>query len=200
MKIILTGCTGTGKTTLGLHLQESGLVERYIQEDWSWAKFTEDSDEARSKTLEASMHWYTKRAEIIQDSNSSFAMDRGPMDILHYWAILRYASPQAWKKLSAKSCALLRKVDLIVFFPWQSRSSSSLPPSANEDGLTRRMGGYSDVLVQSMLLGITHQLAPTPKILMLPRQLTTESRADLIMKRIAKLQAMASSLANNSKP
>jgi hypothetical protein len=114
------------------------------------------------------------------------------MDILHHCAIFKYASPRAWSELRRKSSALLKKVDLIVFFPWQSRLDDSPPPSANEDGLIRDLGGYQDILIQSLLLGITHQLVPSFKILMLPRQASTETRANIILNRINELKTITS--------
>lgn len=192
VKIILTGCTGTGKTTLGLHMQEKGYVQRYIHEDWKWPELRGESVEAKSKTLEASVHWLNKRAELIQHDNSSFVMDRGPMDVLQQWAVLQYASPQAWSELEERSRLLLKMVNLIVFFPWQSRSRIAPPEKANPDGLLRNMGGYNDIRIQSLLLGVIHQLVPSPKILVLPRQTTsTKDRSALIMKRIQKLQSLA---------
>lgn len=190
MKIILTGCTGTGKTTLGQRMQQSGLVERYIEEDWTWPEYRGDSREARQTTIDHSLEWLSKRAQLMLTKNTSLVFDRGSMDLLHCWAALQYTSPQAWWNMHQHSASLLQNIDLVILFPWQSRNAKHNIPAANEDGQKRNMGGYADIKTQSQVLGICHQLLPASKILQLPYQpTTTDDRIKLIMRRILHLRS-----------
>lgn len=185
MKIILTGCTGTGKTTLGQKMQQLGLADRFVNEDWTWPELRGDSPQARQATIDHSLAWIKKRAQLILTDTASLIFDRVPMDFLHYWATLQYISPQAWWDMHQHSASLLKHIDLAIIFPWQSRQAMSSIPAANEDGQKRNMGGYADIKTQAQVLGICYQLLPPQKILQLPYQpTTTDDRIKLIMKRI----------------
>lgn len=191
MKILLSGVSGLGKTTLARHLVSEGTVREHIEEDYAWIfNGNPHTPEGKEILVKRSIEWINKRTRKLLEPKASFVMDRGPVDILHLWLNWGLVPPDTWHKTSRKMQDFCSHLDLLVLVPLESRTAHDAIESANESGMKRVITGYPDLANQAKLYGLTYQISPPEKVLTLPRRPTsTKERAHLIRQRLKLLVA-----------
>ncbi|MCT0218887.1 hypothetical protein KQ304_07730 [Synechococcus sp. CS-1329] len=191
MKILLSGVSGLGKTTLARYLVSEGIVKEHIEEDLAWI-FNGDprSPEGKKILVNRSIEWINERTEKLLATEASFVMDRGPVDVLHLWLNWSLVPPEAWQTTFRKMQGFCSHLDLLVLVPLESRVSHDAIEASNESGMKRVMTGYPDLSNQAKIYGLAYQISPLAKILALPPTPTsTEQRARLIRQRLKALLA-----------
>ncbi len=187
MKILLTGVSGLGKTTLAQHLVGEGIVDEHIEEDYAWI-FSADphTPEGKKLLLNRSIEWINERAKKLLLPQASFVMDRGPVDLLHLWLNWSLVPAVTWQKTASKMQILCSHLDLLVLVPLESRRPTNSIDATNELGMNRQLTGYPYLSNQAKLYGLAYQIFPLEKVLALPPTPTsTKQRADLIQQFLA---------------
>jgi predicted ATPase len=195
MRLVLTGASGTGKTTLA-----KALAVRFdiplIEEDFrdvvfamnGVAKSAENTDERKQAIdhyLTTCWRWLDARTQAEQ-SHAGFVSDRCCFDILVRFVTSSIGNerPNDLIKLLQFCRDWARRVDMVVVPPI---AAWSLQSTQNESGLPRRASPGNKLRSHSTTLGLLWQFCRAPVLYIPPRYSTTEERVTAVFRSVEAL-------------
>lgn len=196
-RIAISGCSGTGKTTLALALATK-LSVPYLEEDFralteaalhynqvrtgEGATAHQRRRHAFDSYMAACRDWLRKRKQDYA-ANSSYVADRSGFDILMQLVMSRDSLliDPLWLEFLALCQQESRHHDIIIIptlMPW------SLKDEHNEAGLVRRTSLQARIHSQSTLIGLVQQFSRGHYLLLRPhpgRTDSVEERIEMIL-------------------
>lgn len=191
MKIVLTGASGIGKTTLAHELAKS-LNISYIAEDWGKvfqayqlvvaAKDSEERARANEPFLLAVNQWLKSRMEACQ-SKESFVMDRFQVDVLKLIIDSKYFGnqPKELIKLVKHVQHASNHIDYCILLPlagWMNTEQK------NESGLIRNNDLHNKIYSQSITFGLVKMFVGCKKIYIPPKMDGVSYKIEYVMARL----------------
>lgn len=198
LKLILTGSSGTGKTTLAKALAKkynltmlpeniNDVENAHIDLVRCGPLQAKEFTELSLQYLEVSSEWIKNR-RALQDSHESFVADRCSFDILSRWLNSGFVAQREELLQSAMEECFQQSKEITLFIvppisPW------SMNESKNEAGLQRNVRLTDKLRSHSMTIGLLKQFSYRPFLYLPPKDRTTEQRLDRIDKTLKALEA-----------
>jgi hypothetical protein len=195
MKIAVTGCGGTGKTTLAKALAQAhglALIEEGMEDLVGAALAIKDGGELAARAYVGEGAAWLKRRGEAQAALPGFVADRFSFDILTMVGSFGRDDDHWFGALLTECIAQARALDLIVMMPLElkipSRQGIPASSSVNESGLQRNVRIGSRLLNHGLTRGLMDQLLTVPRLYLPARSATLDERLELVAAALTRLK------------